>query len=193
MAVFNYQMNNRIKHIDAKFFPKLFKVLEINNQYQRGIGTMCLCLMLMAFVLTSCANKKKQNQQKNNESSTVSYTAPVYEQPIYIPPTPQVEAPKSELIQELRQEANVTEKHPIQPTVTKSKYYVKGYDAGYDDGEDDALMDNGWGGSMMTVAHTRVKTEKITNSAMKRAMKLGIMTIKTETNNHESICLQTIY
>ena len=121
---------------------------------------MCLCLMLMAFVLTSCANKKKQNQQKNNESSTVSYTAPVYDQPIYIPPTPQVEAPKSELIQELRQEANVTEKHPIQPTVTKSKYYEKGYDAGYDDGEDDALMDNGWGGQYDDSCPYKGKTRK---------------------------------
>lgn len=185
-------MKDKNKHIGTKNFPRFYKPMEVKKQFHKGIGAMCLCFILMAFVLTSCSNEKRQNQQQNSESSNVYHSVPVYEQPIYIPPTPQVETPKSEDIQAQRQEETAAaEKQTIQPTVTISKYYEKGYDAGYDDGEDDAVMDGV--ASTMTVAHTRVKREKITNSATKKAMKPGIMTIRTETNNHESICLQTIY
>ena len=112
-----------------------------------SIVRIAFIIMLVIPVFVSCSDNRNQKQDQKSEQPMLSTPTPVYEKPLYIPPTASVPSQKVEPVQKQRRdEAPVVEQQTAQPTVTISKYYEKGYDAGYDDGEDDAVMDNGWGG-----------------------------------------------
>lgn len=118
-----------------------------NGRCYKDIVRAIFVIMLVAVIMTSCSDSRNHKEEQNTENSTVSTPAPVYEQPVCVPPTTDVHPQINEPVEELRKdETPVVEQQPVQPTITISKYYEKGYDAGYDDGEDDAVMENGWGG-----------------------------------------------
>jgi len=151
----------------------------------RAFKHIIVVVLIIVFFgeMLSCGNERKGNTPQE-QAPQVSTPSPVYEQPLYYAPvTPSESQPARRVQEPQREEPPTTATKTIEPTITISKYYEEGYDAGYDDGEDDAVSGNGWGGQFDDSCRYKVKPGRTINLDMKKAMKPGIMTIKTETNN----------
>lgn len=132
-----------------------------NGRCYNSIAVASLVILLVAFVMASCTDNSERKKNIIQKPPPVYTPVPVYEQPIYVPPTTDVTPQREEPFQEqCREETSVVEQQSVQTTVTISKYYEEGYDDGYDDGEDDAVMDNGWGGQFDDSCPYRGKARK---------------------------------